>query len=266
MVNTKLINSISLVFSILIYFTVIFLIVKIYKTDIEESKKYGFDEDKSIVVKLDDILLNTKKPTTKKIKKPQKKVKKLVKVSPNKEKESKKDSRDIVQKNVKDLFSTMRVKKDANEIEEKLKQEKTRASRLKKQNAKELFKSVDTRENKIVKELQKIKKVLDEKEKKSKEIKRKGEIKDKYISKIQSIIQAQWQETIGTKNGAKATAVIVIDRSGKVLKYKNVTSSFNELFDRKLKAFLDSLINKKFTRYKGEERYLEIKMTFMDVE
>lgn len=264
MVNTKLINTVSLIFALIIYFLMIFLVVKMYKSDIQKTKKYGFDEDKSIVVNLDDILINSKKEQ-KVVKKDIRKKPKIVKISPNKTKKSKKDSRDIIQKKVKDLFSTMKVKSDANEIEEKLKQENTRASRLKKQNAKELFKSVDEKKSKLLKELQNIKKVLDEKEKKSKEIKRKGEYKNKYLSKISSIIQAKWQNTIGTKNGTSAKATIIIYKDGRV-SYKNVTSSFNELFDRKLKAFLEDLKKERFKKYKGDENQLEIEIIFTDKE
>jgi len=263
MVNIKLINRVSLIFAIIVYIFILLFVAYIYSHDKSNPKKYGFDEEKSVVVNLDDVLLNTKSHKNKAEKK--KKVKpKIIKVSDNKKK-SRHDSRDVIEKKVKDLFSTMKVKKDANEIEERLKQEQSRASRLKKQNAKELFKSLENKNSKVLKELQKIKKVLDEKDKKNKEIKRKGEYKDKYLSKISSIIQAKWQNTIATKNGTSAKATIIIYKNGRV-SYKNVTSSFNELFDRKLKAFLEDLKKQKFKKYKGDEKYLEIEITFSDKE
>jgi len=248
----------------MIYIAVVLLVINVYKKDIDKAKRYGFDEDKSIVVNLDDVLVNTKTPQKQKKTKSNKKPK-IVKISPNKTKETKKDSRDIVKKEIKDLFSTMKVKTNANEIEEKLKQENKRASRLKKQSAKELFKSTEKKDNKLLKELQKIKKVIDEKEKNSKEIKRKGQYKNKYLSKISSIIQAKWQNTIATKNGTSAKATIIIYKNGKI-SYKNVTSSFNELFDRKLKAFLEDLKKQNFEKYKGDENSLELEITFADKE
>jgi protein TonB len=258
MVNTKLINIFSLALSIFIYFIVIILVIKIYKGDIKEIKKFGFDEEKSIVVNLDDILINSKK-TEKQISKKIKKKPKIVKISSNTDKKTSSDSRDIVEKNIKDLFSTMKVKKDANEIEEKLKQEKTRASRLKKINAKELFKSTPVDKKAITKELMKIKKLL-----KDKKDKVKGDYEDKFWSKISSIIMPKWNQTIATKDGLKATVIIKIDNKGRFF-YRNLNLSFNNLFDTKLKQFLDSLTKEKFPPYK-KGRYIEAEFVFADKE
>jgi protein TonB len=259
MVNTKLVNIVSLVFAILLYFIVLVLVIKIYQGDIKDLKKFGFDEEKSIVVNLDDILINSKvtqKKTTKQkdIKKP-----KIIKVSSNTEKKSKSDSRDLVEKSVKDLFSTMKVKKNANEIEEKLKQEKTRASRLKKIKAKELFKSSSINKKEITKELMKIKKML-----KDTKDKVKGDYDDKFWSKVSSIIMTKWNQTVGTKDGLKATVIIKIDYKGRLF-YRNLKFSFNNLFDTKLKQFLDSLSKEKFPPYK-KGRYIEAEFVFADKE
>jgi len=258
MVNTKLINIVSFVLAVAIYFAAIFFIVKIYHDDIKDLKKFGFDEEKSIAVNLDDILINSK-VTKKNTPKVEKKSKKIKKISQNTKKKTKSDSRDIVKKSVKDLFSTTRVKKNANEIEEKLKQEKARTSRLKKIKAKELFKSSSIDKKNITKELLKIKKLL-----KDKKDKVKGDYEDKYWSKVSSIIMPKWNQTIATKDGLKATVIIKIDYKGRLI-YRNLKLSFNNLFDSKLKQFLDSLTREKFPPYK-KGKYTEAEFVFTDKE
>jgi protein TonB len=153
----------------------------------------------------------------------------------------------------------MHVKKDANEIEEKLKQEKARASRLKKIKAKELFKSNSVNKKDITKELMKIKKLL-----KDKNNKVKGDYDDKFWSKVSSIIMPKWNQTIGTKDGLKATVIIKIDNRGRFF-YRNLKLSFNNLFDTKLKQFLDSLSQEKFPPYK-KGKYIEAEFVFADKE
>ncbi len=258
MVNTKLINTVAAFFSIFVYLLAIGLIVFIYKGDTRDIKKFGYDEEKAVVVNLNDILINSKVNQKKAIKKSKPKHK-IIKVSSNHDKKSKSDSRDIVKKDIKDLFSTMRVKKNANEIEEKLKQDKARASRLKKIKAKDLFKSTSINTNKIKQELMKIKKVL-----KDKKDKVKGDKDDKYAAKITSIIMPMWQSTISTKDGLKATVLIKIDKNGRFI-YKILNNSFNNLFDSKLKHFLDNLTKEKFPAYKNGKIF-EAEFIFADKE
>jgi len=258
MVNTKLINAVATFFSVFIYILALTLVVWIYKGDTKNIKKFGYDEEKAVVVNLNDILINSKVNQKKAIKKSKPKHK-IIKVSSNHDKKSKSDSRDIVKKDIKDLFSTMRVKKNANEIEEKLKQDKARASRLKKIKAKDLFKSTSINTNKIKQELMKIKKVL-----KDKKDKVKGDYDDKYFSKISSIIMPKWNATISTKDGLKASVIIKIDNKGRLI-YRNLKLSFNNLFDTKLKHFLDNLTKEKFPPYK-KGKFIEAEFIFADKE
>jgi hypothetical protein len=258
MVNTRLINIVSFIGAILFYFFIVFLVVKIYHDDLKDLKRFGYDEEKSIVVNLDDILLNSKtsqkQPSLKKEKKS-----KIGKVFSKRDKKTKSDSRDLIEKNVRELFSTMRVKRDANKIEEKLKEEKARASRLKKIKAKGLLKSANLNSKDITKELMKIKKIL-----KNKNNKVKGDYDDKFWSKISSIIMPKWNQTVGTKDGLKATVIIKIDNKGRLF-YRNLKLSFNYFFDTKLKQFLDNLVREKFPPY-NNGRYIEAEFVFADKE
>ncbi len=265
MVNYRFIYSFSTVLSIAIYFLVLFFVYYISKKDVKDMKDYGYDIKKSVIVKLDDIPslkknreLDEKKSTPKKTE--VKKVE-IKKISKNSEKETKDDSRDKLESNIKNLFSTMDVEKNANEIEEKLKKEKTRASRLKKLHAKELFKSHSLDDSDLKKELLKIKNIISDKKDSSKI---KGRYDKKYLSKISSIITAKWQNTVATRDGLKATAVIRIDSHGRFI-YKNLKKSFNNNFDSKLKQFLDSLTNQTFPKY-NKGKYIEVELEFADKE
>jgi len=254
MVNTKLINFIATFVSIGLYLVIISIVVYISKDDIKNFTSFGYDIEKTVIVSLDNLNIKNKN-TKSKSTKPD-----IIKISSNTKKESKKDSRDIFQKKAKDLFSTVRVdKKDANAIEEKIKQNKARASRLKKQSASELFKSSTHEKEKLIKELSGIKKLI----KKSK-TKIKGKNDDKYFAKVSAIIMEKWANTIATKDGIKATVIIKITKNGK-LTYRNLKKSFNNIFDRKLKQFLDTLTKEKFPNYTDDD-YIEAEFLFSDRE
>ena len=256
MVNYKLINIIATFLTIVAYSFIIWLVIMIYKGDMKRVRHFGFDEKNSITIDLNKIPLETKaKQNSSSQKKP-----KIIKISSNTEKKTSSDSRDLIKKEIKDLFSTQQTQDKANETEEKSKQNQARASRLKKIDAKELFKSNDFKKTLAKKEIANIKKILND----VKKDKLKGKYDNKYMSKIQLSIMKQWQNTIGTKDGLKATVTIRIDNHGK-LTYKNLKPSFNELFDQKLKEFLKQLTTQTFPRYKGRgATYIETTFTFVD--
>ncbi len=254
MVNYRFINRFSALLTILIYLLVLFFVYLISKDDIKSLKDYGQNVKNSIIINLDNISeLDTKS-------KNKKNIKKIVKISKNHDKKSKADSRDKEQNDIKNLFSTTKVDKDANEIEEKLKKEKTRASRLKKIDAKELFKSQALDDSEIKKELLSIKKILNKKN----SSKKRGKYDEKFLQKISSIITTKWQNTIATKDGLKASVIIRIDKNGHFF-YRNLKSSFNNIFDAKLKRFLDNLTKMRFPKYKNG-KYIEVEFLFADKE
>lgn len=259
MANIKLINYTATFISVGLYLLILSFVIKISSEDIKKIKNFGYDIEKSIIVNLDTLPTskNELKQSATKEQKP-----KIIKVSENIEKESKKDSRDIIEKDAKNLFSTMKVdKKRANEVEEKIKQEKTRSSRLKKQSAKELFKSSSIDKAKVKNELLKMKKLLSSSSKKN-EIK--GKYDDEFFAKISSIIMQKWNATIGTKDRLKATVILKIDKNGH-LSYRNLKSSFNNIFDTKLKDFLDNLSKELLPKYK-KGNFIEAEFLFTDRE
>ncbi len=85
---------------------------------------------------------------------------------------------------------------------------------------------------------------------------------NKYIGKIQDILDDKWQETPGTIAGNSATVTVKIDKFGN-FSYKIDTLSYNNEFNAKLQNFLVSMQNEKFPAYKNGN-YIEIKVNFKD--
>ena len=95
------------------------------------------------------------------------------------------------------------------------------------------------------------------------EHKKSGE-KHEFWSFVSNKIMAKWERTIATESGLGATVTIRIDNNGK-LTYKDLKSSYNSLFDTKLKVFLDNLEYERFPKYKNGS-YIEAEFEFTDKE
>jgi hypothetical protein len=258
MVNIKLINRVSAVLSLFIYIFMIFIVVIINSDGFKRVQNYGYDVKEAVIISLENISTDEKKTTSDSnnvVKKP------LIKVSDTLKGSSKNDSRDIIKKEVKDLFSTLRVdNKLSNDLKDSVKQLKTRSSRLKKQSAKELFKGQKPTKE-VKSELLKIKKLLSSN---SVGGKLKGDRDSKFFIKLSSIIKQRWNETIATQDGLKATVILRIDRYGK-LSYRNLKLSLNDAFDAKLKDFLDTLTKESLPRYRDGD-FVEAEFIFTDRE
>ena len=74
----------------------------------------------------------------------------------------------------------------------------------------------------------------------------------------------KWNTTIGTRDGLKATVILKIDKNGH-LTYRNLKSSFNNIFDTKLKDFLDNLTKELLPKYK-KGNFIEAEFLFTDRE
>ncbi len=178
------------------------------------------------------------------------------KEKPKKPKEKPKESRDKEEKSAKNLFSTVRTDDYDKVLQERIKEDKARASRLKKQKAQ--------REAKRRAKIAKAKREKERREKiarKAQEMienfsissasssKKRGDYHE-YWSKVSNKIMSKWNRTISTQDGLKADVRITIDNRGR-LTYKILRFSNNNLFDQKLKVFLDNLEYERFPRYKG---------------
>ncbi len=93
--------------------------------------------------------------------------------------------------------------------------------------------------------------------------KKSGE-KHEFWSFVSSKIMSKWQRTVSTQDGLSATVTIRIDNQGR-LTYSDLQSSYNSLFDTKLKVFLDNLEYERFPSYK-QGSFIEAEFEFTDKE
>ena len=75
---------------------------------------------------------------------------------------------------------------------------------------------------------------------------------------------SKWNRTISTQDGLSANVKIKIDGQGR-LTYKILSFSNNNLFDQKLKVFLDNLEYERFPKYRGGTS-IEATFEFKDKE
>ncbi len=188
-------------------------------------------------------------------------IEKKVKIEKPKEKPKKiekkpQESRAKEEKSAKDLFSTVRTDDYDKVLQERIKEDKARASRLKKQKAKkaaarrariEKAKREKIERERIAREAQEM--VENFTLSSPSASKKRGDYHE-YWSKISNKIMSKWNRTISTQDGLKADVRIKIDNRGR-LTYKILRFSNNNLFDQKLKVFLDNLEYERFPRYKG---------------
>jgi hypothetical protein len=85
-----------------------------------------------------------------------------------------------------------------------------------------------------------------------------------FWSFVSNKIMSKWQRTVSTQDGLSATVTIKIDSHGK-LTYSDLKSSYNSLFDTKLKVFLDNLEYERFPSYKNGP-FIEAEFEFTDKE
>jgi hypothetical protein len=190
-----------------------------------------------------------------------------------KKEEAKKEqeSRDRETRSAKDLFSTLRVDDYKKEMAEKRKQEKARASRLKKQKAKKAKKAAKKRKAKLAKEKKRrqaearaAQELIEQMQISTPSNNKKSGEKHEFWSFVSSKIMSKWQRTVSTQDGLSATVTIRIDSQGR-LTYSDLKSSYNSLFDTKLKVFLDNLEYERFPSYK-DGPFIEAEFEFTDKE
>ncbi len=188
--------------------------------------------------------------------------------------EENEESRDKQSQSAKDLFSTLRVDDYKKALREKQKQEEARASRLKKQKAKRAREQAKQRQREEAKrkaELKRRKAAAKEAQRLVEQMQistpsnhRKSGEKHKFWSFVSNKIMSKWQTTISTQDGLSATVTIRIDNQGH-LTYSDLKSSYNSLFDTKLKVFLDNLEYERFPSYK-DGPFIEAEFEFTDKE
>jgi hypothetical protein len=177
----------------------------------------------------------------------------------------KEESRDKVERSVKDLFSTVRTDKFDKVMSEREKTEAARASRLKKRKAEDARKKAQRikKEKARRKAQQQAKRLMQQLQATKSSNKKRGEIDD-FWSPVSNRIMSKWNRTISTQDGLKASVKIRINSRGK-LSYRNLRLSGDQLFDHKLKVFLENLQYDKFPAYR-KGSYIEATFEFKDKE
>lgn len=287
MADKNLYKIIALIVAIFTYLFFIFSVVEYIKEDAKIKKDYGFNVDEAIVVNIDDLIPDKPKPIEqpklKPVELPKPEVKAETKPQPQekpepivlppdpdpveeKEEETLKESRDKEAKSAKDLFSTVRTDDYAKSMAEKQKQEAARASRLKKQKAEAAKKKAQVKKQKELqkKRAQEAQKLVEQMQISTPSSHQKSGEKHEFWSFVSSKIMAKWQRTISTQDGLSATVTIRIDNRGKMT-YSGLKSSYNSLFDTKLKVFLDNLEYERFPSYK-QGAFIEAEFEFTDKE
>lgn len=278
MAEKNLYKNIASFVAIFAYLFLIFSVITFIKKEAKLKKDYGFNVEDAIVVNIDSLIKDKPKPIEKL--KPEPIAKPIVKpiilppdpepiVEPLKpEPVIEKESRDLVAKSAKDLFSTLRVDDYKKAMQEKQKQEEARASRLKKQKAEKAKKRAEEKKKNEKKrkkrEAKEAQKLVQQMQISTPTSHKKSGEKHEFWSFVSSKIMSKWQRTISTQDGLSATVTIRIDNHGK-LTYSDLQSSYNSLFDTKLKVFLDNLEYERFLSCK-QGSFIEAEFEFTDKE
>jgi len=299
MVEKTLYKIIALIAALFIYLFFIYSFIEFVKDSQKDVKDFGYNVEDAIVVDLESIpdekpIIQKPDPKPKPIEKPKPIIEEQPKVLPPIEevkpeptpepepepkpepeppkiepvkeieaepvKEKAQESRDLEAKSAKDLFSTIRVKNYDKVIEERQKEDATRASRLAKQKAAKAKKAQEKKRK--AKALSAAKALMQDLQKTTSSSHKKRGEKDDFWSPVSSRIMAKWNRTISTQDGLMATVKIRIDKTGK-LTFRVKRLSNNSLFDTKLKIFLENLEYERFPKYRGGA-FIEANFEFKD--
>ena len=273
MVEKRLYNIIATLGAMFIYLFFVYMLVDFVKNSEKIMQDFGYNVDDAIVV--DIVAPENLKPVEKEIEKPKpipvpivqppitpptpiiksepipepvKEVKEVIEEPAVIEKES----RDKVAKSAKDLFSTVRTDKYDKLMDERKKQDVSRASRLKKQKAEQARKKSQEKKKRKEREkaLAEAMAALQNIDRSSAASHKKSGTEDSFWSPVANRIQALWNRTIQTQHGLNADVRITIDNRGR-LTYKIKRLSNNSLFDKKLQIFLENLEYESFPKYRG---------------
>ncbi len=233
----------------------------------QKAKRYTSKKNSFITVTIaEKKIIKKQKRVQKKIKKQkveEKKEKKIQKIEKKIEKKVKKKSKEKIKKSIKRTTQVDPLKSLFKSIDtKKFKKIKDRNITLKKeqnQNSRIPQKAQNSSTKKL--SASKIIKSLTLENASVSDSKKTGEY-DKYIGKISDILDEKWQETPGSIAGNSASVTVKIDKFGN-FSYKIDSLSYNNEFNAKLENFLESLKDEKFPPYeKGD--FIELKVNFKD--
>lgn len=116
---------------------------------------------------------------------------------------------------------------------------------------------------KVEKKASKIAQALKFEEQENLIITQKDGVYDEFRGKITDILEQNWQKTIDTVSGNKATVIIGVNKFGN-FSYTIETLSYNDDFNAKLRDFLNSMKDIEFPPYQKGEIF-HMKVVFKDL-
>jgi len=235
--------------SFILYF--IILGIGIYALQTHNVKNIKYTASKKNLLNVTLIERKEKKIVKKKKQKIVKKKTTINKPKPVAKKKTVRAKKTKAKPDLKSLFKNVKVDK----LPEKTKK------REKKVRKKIVQKEVEE----VVKEdkAKKITKTLEFKQQENLIITQKDGVYDEFRGRISDILDSHWQETIDTVSGNEAKVIVSIDKLGN-FSYKIETLSYNDVFNAKLRDFLEEMKEIEFPAFKGGEIF-SMKAIFKDI-
>lgn len=157
----------------------------------------------------------------------------------------------IVRPNFKNLFDKIDVTKLPEETQRR---EKKVRKKVEKKTIDEVVKSQKAK---------KITKSLEFEEQENLIITQRDGVYDEFKGKVSDLLDQKWQETIDTVSGNEAKVIIGIDKIGN-FSYKIESLSYNDIFNAKLRDFLEEMRDVEFPPYTSGEMF-NMKVVFKDI-
>ncbi|WP_458701055.1 TonB C-terminal domain-containing protein [Sulfurospirillum sp. 1307] len=250
MQNTSTSNMFGWSISIIIYVCILFGVA--YTLESTKNKELKYTAQKKNLINI--TLVDRKKTTPKKVKK-----RKIVEKKTTVKKEKK-----VVEKPKKVKSKTVKSKPDFKKLFSKINVDKIPEKKQKR--VEKVRKKIEKKEVVEVKKSDVAKKIIKSLEFEKQEnliVTSKDGIYDEFRGKIADILEANWQATIDTVSGNEATVLISIDKFGN-LDYKIESLSYSDVFNAKLRDFLEEMKDTTFPAYKGTGVF-KMKTKFKDI-
>lgn len=249
MPNTSTSTLVGWTLSFILYF--IILGVGVYALQTHNVKNIKYTASKKNLLNVTLVERQEKKITKKKKKQIVKKKTTVNKPKPAVKKKTVRAKKTEAKPDLKSLFKNVKVDKLPEKTQQKVK--KVRKKIVKKEI------------EEVVKEekAKKIAKTLEFEKQENLIITQKDGVYDEFRGKISDILDSHWQETVDTVSGNTAEVIVSIDKFGN-FSYKIETLSYNDVFNAKLRDFLEAMKDIKFPLFEDGEVF-SMKAIFKDI-
>ena len=249
MPNSSTSTLVGWTLSFALYF--IILGVSIYALQVHNVKNIKYTASKKNLLNVTLVERKEKKVTKNKKQKIVKKKTTINEPKPIAKKKTVRAKKTETKPDLKNLFKNVKVDK----IPEKTqRREKKVRKKIVQQAVEEVL-----REDKA----KKITKALEFEQQENLIITQKDRVYDKFRGEISDILDSHWQETIDTVSGNEAKVIVSVDKLGN-FSYKIETLSYNDIFNAKLRDFLEEMKDIEFPPFEDGEIF-SMKAIFKDI-